>query len=66
MWTFPINKIITDFEVFPYFDTIIIADENNEIKLMHESTRTVYQQINYNHIVKSKDKFITISKMSKN
>jgi hypothetical protein len=66
IWNFPINKIITDFEVFPYFDTIVIADENNEIRLMHESTRTVYQQLNYGHIVKSKDKFINISKMSKN
>ncbi len=26
IWNFPINKLITDFEVFPYFDTIVIAD----------------------------------------
>ena len=33
---------------------------------MQESTRMVYQQINYSHIVKEKDKYISLSKISKN
>ena len=66
IWTFQTNRIITDFELFPYFDTVVVADENHEVKLMHEATRVVYQQINYGHIVKEKDKTLNISKISKN
>jgi hypothetical protein len=36
------------------------------VRLMHESTWTVYQQVGYSHIVKSKDKSLSISKISKN
>jgi hypothetical protein len=44
----------------------VIADESNDVRLMHESSRTIYQQLSYSHIVKSKDKSISISKISKN
>jgi len=35
LMTFSINKIIADFELFPYYETIVISDENNEIRLIH-------------------------------
>lgn len=33
---------------------------------MHETTRVVYQQLSYSHIVKAKDKSLNIAKISKN
>lgn len=35
VWTIGVNRVIADFEVFPYFDTIAIADEHNELRLLH-------------------------------
>jgi len=66
IWNFQTNKVIYDFELFPYFDTIVVIDENHDVKLMHEATRVVYQQLSYAHIVKEKDKTINILKVSKN
>jgi len=33
---------------------------------VHESTRAVYQQMSYSHVVKTRGKFLNIFKMSKN
>jgi hypothetical protein len=44
----------------------VVADENNDLKLMHESTRVIYQQLSYGHIVKAKDKYLSLGKISKN
>lgn len=64
--TISINKIIADFEIFPYYDTIVISDENNDLRLIHEPTKVTYQLLNYSHIVKTKDKMINMIKITKN
>jgi hypothetical protein len=40
--------------VFPHFDTIVIADEAHDVRLLQEGSKAVYQQVSYAHIVKAK------------
>lgn len=65
IWNLQINKIITDFEVFPYFDTILICDESHDIRLIHEPSKNTYQHHSLAHIVKMKDKYLKSYKLSK-
>lgn len=63
--TLLINRIVTDFEVFPYFEAILISDDTHDLRLLHEPTRTVYQHQSLSHIVKMKDRNLKIQKTSK-
>lgn len=63
--TFPINRIIADFEIFPHFETILISDDAHDLRLIHEPSRTVYQQQSLAHIVKMKERTIKLQKVSK-
>lgn len=64
--TFAINKIIADFDVFPYFDAILVSDDSHDLRLIHEPTRSTYQHQSLANIVKMKDKYLRIQKTSKN
>jgi hypothetical protein len=51
-WTFSINKVIVDFEMFPFYETLLIVDESHDLRLVHETTGNLYKQQSYGHIVK--------------
>jgi hypothetical protein len=58
--------MIKSFEIFPYFETLIVTDDLHEMRLIHEPTRTIYQHQSLANIVKMKDEYLQVQRISKN
>lgn len=52
-WNKSINKVIVDFEVFPFYDTILITDESHNLRLIQETSWNLCKEQSYAHIVKN-------------
>ncbi len=52
IWTFPTNQIITDFDVFPFNNTMLILDSRNNLKVYSLDEPLLQHQQNYDFIVK--------------
>lgn len=62
---YPLNHIVRDFEIFAYFETILLTDNENNVHLYDLKTLFCYQTTQYSHIAKKSNTHLRILKTCK-